>query len=340
MGATVGNDIWGWADPAGGNEYALMGLNTGTAFVDVTDPANPIYLGRLPSATVASSWRDIKVYQNYAYIVADNVGPHGMQVFDLTRLRGLVGPQTFIADMNYGNFGNAHNLAINESTGFAFAVGTDTCGGGLHMIDITVPINPQFAGCYSATETHDTQCVTYNGLDTDHLGQEICFSSNEDHIEIVNVTLKPAPWAISSEIYPNVGFTHQGWLTEDHRFFFVGDELDEINLGISTRTHVFDVTDLDTPNHVFVYTGSTTSIDHNMYVLGNAVFQANYTSGLRILEFGDPNAGDIQEQRFFDTYPVNDGTSFSGAWSVYPYLPSGTLLVSDINNGLFILSMD
>ena len=341
MGGVAGNDIWGWADPVSGNEYALMGMNTGTAFVDVTDPENPVHLGRLPSHTVASAWRDIKVYQDYAYIVADNAGDHGMQVFDLTRLRGLVGSQIFNADMRYGDFGNAHNLVINESTGFAYAVGTNTCGGGLHIIDITTPINPQFAGCYSSSDTHDSQCVIYNGPDVDHLGQEICISSNENHVEIVDVTIKFSPVAIAAQTYPDIGFTHQGWLTEDHRYFFLGDELDEINFGSATRTHVFDLTDLDAPVHLFAYTATTTAIDHNMYVLSNFLYQANYTSGLRVLEFGDLSMGDIiQERLFFDTYPASNAAIFSGAWSVYPYLPSGTLIVSDIANGLFVLSVD
>ncbi len=337
MGGTTGNDIWGWFDASTGNEYALMGMTNGTAFVDITNPEDPVFLGRLPSETVDSPWRDIKVYQNHAYIVAENV-PHGMQVFDLTRLRGLVSPQTFSADVVYGDFENAHNLAINEDTGFAYAVGTNTCGNGLHMIDINVPINPMFAGCYDLTETHDTQCVIYQGPDANYVNREICVSSNKDHVEIVDVTDKSAPMSISSIDYPQRGFVHQGWFTEDHRFFLLGDEGDEGG-GVPTRTHVFDVSDLDAPVYVFAYEAATVAIDHNLYVLGNRVFQANYTSGLRVLEFGDLANEELVEIAFFDTFPASDATDFSGAWSVFPYLPSGTIIVSDITNGLFILSL-
>ena len=84
MNGTVGNDIWGWFDTTTGNEYALVGMTDGTAFVDVTNPENPVFLGRLPTQTQSSTWRDIKVYQDHAYVVADNAGAHGMQVFDLT----------------------------------------------------------------------------------------------------------------------------------------------------------------------------------------------------------------------------------------------------------------
>lgn len=339
MDGTAGNDIWGWVDTATGNEYALMGMTNGTAFVDVTDPDNPVFLGRLPTRTVNSAWRDIKVYQDHAYIVADNAGGHGMQVFDLTHLRGLAAPQTFSADALYSDFGSAHNIAINEATGFAFVVGSDTCGGGLHIIDIGTPNNPLFSACYSATDTHDTQCVTYQGPDADHLNSEICVSSNENHVEIVDVTAKFAPMRVSTATYPQTGFVHQGWLTEDHQFFLVGDELDESNFGVPTRTHVFDVTDLDAPTYVFAYEAATRSIDHNLYVLGNRVFQANYTSGLRVLEFGDLTNRELAEIAFFDTFPSSNATNFDGAWSVYPYFPSGTIIVSDRINGLFILSL-
>jgi choice-of-anchor B domain-containing protein len=315
-----------------------MGMENGTAFVDVTDPEDPVFLGRLPSETRDTLWRDIKVYQNHAYIVAENV-PHGMQVFDLTRLRGLTAPQTFTADVVYIDFEDAHNIAINEDTGFAYAVGTNTCSEGLHMIDINVPINPMFAGCYDLTETHDTQCVIYQGPDANHVNREICVSSNKDHVEIVDVTDKAAPMSISSIDYPQRSFVHQGWLTEDHRFFLLGDEGDEPTFNVPTRTHVFDVSDLDAPQYIFAYEAATTTLDHNLYVLGNRVFQANYTSGLRVLEFGDLANMELMEIAFLVTYPDNRQGGFAGAWSVYPYLPSGIIIVSDGTNGLFILSM-
>ena len=339
MGGTGGNDIWGWSDAQTGNEYALMGMTNGVAFVDISNPENPVFLGRLPTHTGESTWRDIKVYRDHAYIVADYTGAHGMQVFDLRRLRGLSAPQTFSADVVYGDFHNAHNLAINEDTGFAYAVGTNTCGRGLHIVDIRTPNNPLFAGCHSAVGTHDTQCVVYRGPDADHLDREICISSNEDHVEVVDVTDKFAPLSLSTTRYPQLAYVHQGWLTEDHRFFLLGDELDEITFNSSTRTHVIDVSDLDAPVYVFPYSLGTLATDHNLYVLGNRVFEANYRSGLRVLEFGDLVNRELEEIAFFDTFPDSDSTDFDGAWSVYPYLPSGTIIVSDINSGLFILSM-
>ena len=340
MGGGGGNDIWGWFDTQSGKEYALMGMTNGTAFVDISNPEDPLFLGGLPTQTIASAWRDIKVHQDHAYIVADNAGAHGMQVFDLTRLRGLVAPQTFSADIVYVDFENAHNIAINEESGFAYAVGTNTCGGGLHIIDIRTPNNPLFAGCHSTVGTHDTQCVIYHGPDADHPNNpEVCLSSNQDHVEVTDVSIKIAPVTISATTYPQLGFVHQGWLTEDHRFFLLNDESDEASFNVPTRTHVFDVSDLDAPVYVFAYEAATVSTDHNLYIVGNRVFEANYTSGLRVLEFGDLANSELTEIAFFDTFPSSDATNFSGAWSVYPFLPSGTIIVSDRTNGLFILSL-
>jgi len=338
MNGTAGNDIWGWFDTTTGNEYALVGMTNGTAFVDVTDPENPVFLGRLPTQIQSSTWRDIKVYQDHAYVVSDNSGAHGMQVFDLTRLRGVTAPQDFSPDAVYGDFESAHNVAIDEDSGFAYAVGTNTCAGGLHMIDIRTPNNPQFAGCHSSANIHDAHCVVYGGPDTDHQGAEICASANEDHVEIADVTNKAAPQTLASVSYPQLGLVHQGWLTDDHRFLLVGDELDELNFGGPTRTHVFDVTDLDAPAYVYAYEAATSSIDHNLYVLGNRVYQANYTSGLVILEFADLGNQQMAKIAFFDTFPSSDATTFDGAWSVYPYLPSGNIIVNDTTNGLFVLT--
>ena len=339
MGGTAGNDIWGWSDTETGKEYALMGMTNGTAFVDISNPQRPIFLGRLPTETRNSSWRDIKVYRDHAYIVADNAGAHGMQIFDLRRLRGVSASETFSADVVYDGFRHAHNLAIDEAVGFAYAVGGDTCAGGVHIMDIRTPNNPLFAGCHDTVRTHDTQCVVYRGPDAEHRDRQICFSSNENHFEVVDVTDKSAPLTLSSSTYSQLAYVHQGWLTEDHRFFLLGDELDESSFGLSTRTHVFDVSDLNAPKHLFAHDLGTRAIDHNLYVQGNRVYAANYTSGLRVLELGDLANREIEEIAFFDTFPSNDNPAFRGAWGVYPYLPSGTLIVSDINNGLFVLAM-
>jgi len=339
MGGTRGSDIWGWTDSQDGKEYALMGLSDAVSFVDISDPEQPVVIGSMATATIASSWRDIKVFADHAFVVADAVGAHGMQVFDLTRLRGAGTGGVFTPDIIYSDFASAHNIVINESSGFAYIVGTDTCAGGLHMVDISTPLNPMFAGCHDADgDTHDAQCVTYAGPDTDHLGSEICIDSNEDHVAIVDVSTKSSPVTLATFTYPNLGFVHQNWLTEDHTFLFVGDELDETNSATNTRTLGFDVSDLDSPQLVFEHVANTTSIDHNLYVVGNRLYQANYAAGLRVLTFGNLSSDTLVEEAFFDTRPEDNNAEFNGAWGVYPFFSSGVIVISDINRGLFIVS--
>ena len=147
------NDIWGWTDITTGNEIAIVGRENGTSFVDITDSENPVYLGFLPSHDGGSdSWRDIKIYQDHAFIVADgsNNNTHGLQVYDLTQLANVTPGATLTETAHMGGFGAAHNIAINEDTGFAYVTGAPpTCSGGLFMVDITSPASPEFVGCFS-----------------------------------------------------------------------------------------------------------------------------------------------------------------------------------------------
>lgn len=335
-----GNDCWGWVDPSTQKEYALFCATTGVAFVDITTPNAPILVGKLPTATVNSPWRDIKVYNNYAFIVADRATTHGMQIFDLTRLRNVTNaPETFTEDARYTGFESAHNIVINETTGYAYAVGTsrtETFAGGPLFINIQNPLSPIDSGGFPGY-AHDAQVVTYNGPDTAHIGKEILIGSNENEVVIVDVTSKASPIELSKISYNNVGYTHQGWFTEDMKYFILGDELDERDIGTNTRTIVFDFTDLDNPKYHMDYLGAFDAIDHNGYVKGNSYFQASYTAGMRVLDISNITDKTISEIGFFDTYPENNSTSFNGAWTAYPYFPSGNIIISDINRGLFIV---
>ncbi len=335
------NDSWGWTDPSTGKEYALVGLNNGTAFVDISDADKLLYLGKLPTATETSTWRDIKVYQDHAFVVSEANG-HGMQVFDLTKLRDVSNPPvTFSADARFTGFGNCHNVVINGATGFAYAVGTasgDAFNGGAHFINIQDPKTPTAAGGYGADGyTHDAQVVTYIGPDADHTGKELFIGANENRGVIVDVTDKDNPTEIATIDYPNIGYTHQGWFTADQRYFILGDELDEINLGFKSRTLIFDLTDLDNPVLHDTYLGATGAIDHNGYVNGNEFYLANYTAGIRILDLTGITEKNIIEKGFFDTHPETDNAAFEGVWSVYPFFASGKIVISDINRGLIVV---
>ncbi|HSM06952.1 MAG TPA: choice-of-anchor B family protein [Longimicrobiales bacterium] len=351
-GAMV-NDVWGWTDPETGREYAVVGRSDGTSFVDVTEPANPVFMGQLPKTegSRGNAWRDVKVLRNHALVVADNAGAHGMQIFDMTRLRDVdpADPPTFEADALYTEIASAHNLAVNEETGFAYTVGNSGGGqpcGSIHMIDLRDPLNPTFAGCYtdptvglsSTGGTHDAQCVLYRGPDAEHAGREICLAFSETAVSIGDVTDRDATRVLAQAQMPNTAYIHQGWLTDDHRYLYVNDELDEMNgLTDATRTMIWDLSDLDDPVLAGVYLAANNATDHNLYVRGNLMYQSNYAAGLRVIDITDPV--NPREVAYFDTAPFAPEVPgfFDGSWSNYPFFESGNILVTSHKQGLFIL---
>ncbi|WP_452596619.1 choice-of-anchor B family protein [Pontimicrobium sp. MEBiC01747] len=355
-GNPEGSDIWGWTDPLDGKEYAIIAMTNSTAFVDVTDPVNPVFLGRIESAAGNNFWRDVKVYNNHAFIVADNVGAHGMQVFDLTILRNGVDPDLtydgaqvlkYTGDPGDVTIGSCHNIVINESEGIAYLVGCVSAnGGGPIFVDITNPASPDTVGNYTAGGyTHDAQVITYNGPDSDYTGKQIFIGSNgnSNKVVILDVTDKNNIISINQFSYPQISYAHQGWFTDDQRYFILGDEGDEQSFGVQTKTVIFDFNDLDADfsntSLIKTYTGPTNAIDHNGYVKGNKFYLANYSAGLRVLDVPTlvSSNNTNSEIGHFDTYTSSNSASFHGAWSVYPYFASGNIIISDIESGLIIV---
>jgi choice-of-anchor B domain-containing protein len=340
LGGGEMNDVWGWVDPSDGTEYVLQGRTNGTAFVDISDPLNPVLVANLPTETSSSLWRDIKVHDNHAFVVSEASG-HGMQVVDLTQLGSITNPpQTIVADALYTGWGSAHNVVINESTGRAYGVGTGSFDGGLNIVDINNPTDPVLIGGFAGDGyTHDAQVVSYIGPDAAYAGKEIAFCCNTNTVTIVDVTDAGDATLISSTGYSNSSYTHQGWLTEDHRYFISNDELDEQDFGTNTTSFIWDVTSLDSPQLIGTFVSESRAIDHNMYVLGSLIYQSNYRAGLRVLDATGIASGQLEEVGYFDLYPASDAAQFNGTWSNYPYFPSGIIAVSHIEEGLFLLRL-
>ncbi|MBT8487316.1 MAG: choice-of-anchor B family protein, partial [Gemmatimonadetes bacterium] len=337
------NDNWGWTDPVTGREYALVGRNDGTSFVDITDPVNPVLVGDLPKTheTPRSQlWRDIKTYRDHAFIVADGAGAHGMQVFDLKRLRDITDPPAvFEPDLLYRGEGpnvveSSHNVIINEDTGYAYLTSRGCAG--MHVVDIREPLDPTFVGCTDPGSTHDAQCVIYHGADARFQDREICLRMSGNQFQISDVTDKQNPVQLSTASHPNPAYMHQGWVTEDHQYFIMDDESDVIagNVG-TTRTLIWDLSDLEDPVLAKEFMGSMPASAHNLYVKGDFTYQANYRYGLHILDTSDPlNPVEVGS---FDTSPYQTGPGFSGAWSTYPFFESGSIIVTSLQEGLFVL---
>ncbi|MEO7156176.1 MAG: choice-of-anchor B family protein [Vicinamibacterales bacterium] len=344
---------WGWTDAETGRDYALIGRNDGTSFVDVTDPTRPRYLGEmpLPKTAQAAIWKEMKTLGHYALVVGDNSAHHGIQIFDLHRLRNVKTPQVFQPDAWYDALYSIHDIMTNDGSGFAYAVGSngggETCGGGYHMIDMRNPLKPVFVGCFADPKTgrsgtgytHDGLCRMYHGPDARYTGKEICVGSNETALSISDVTDKKNPVILSRATYPDVGYTHQGWWTEDMRYFYVNDELDETSgkgdAAKATRTLIFDMAKLDDPVFVGPFLGTTKASDHNLYVKGNRMYQSNYMAGLRIIDVTDP--AKPREVGFFDVAPGENTPGFSGSWNNYPFFKNGSILVNNMQAGIFLI---
>jgi choice-of-anchor B domain-containing protein len=206
------------------------------------------------------------------------------------------------------------------------------------MVDLSNPARPLFAGCFAADGyTHDVQCVVYRGPDGRYQGREICIAANEDSLTFVDVTEKLAPAQVARVAYDGSSYAHQAWLTEDHRYLLSNDELDELSNGHGTRTYIWDVGDLQAPMLIGIHTAPSRSTDHNLYIRDGLVDESNYRNGLRIFDLAEISTGRLVEIAYFDVVPDSDEPGFDGAWSVYPYFPSGNVVVTGIHQGLFVL---
>jgi len=327
------NDCWGYVSPSG-REYALFGFNTGTAVVEVTDPDSADHLMNL--AGPQSIWRDIKTYSHFAYVVSEG-GSH-IQVFDLANIDGgVVMPLGSATDPGPSS---THNVAINTDSGRLYRCGGG--GRGIRIYSLANPSAPVFVGEWSTRYVHDAQVVTM--ASGPYAGHEIAFCCSgynsgwvETGLDVLDVTNPGAIVELGRIIYPGGVYSHQGWLTEDRRFFLLGDELDEDG-SLPTTTHLINVEDLTDPTYAGNFDNGLMSVGHNMYTLGDLVFQSNYSSGLRVFDVTDPQSG--SEVAWFDTYPPDNNPSYNGSWSNYPYLPSGNIIVSDRQYGLFVVSLD
>ncbi len=352
------NDIWGHYDLNDNNEYALIGLSNGIGIVNVSNPEEPTVVTTI--ASQSTIWRDIKVYQffdaptqrwkSYAYVTADNASV-GLMIIDLSDLPN----SATVASIDTTDI-SAHNVYLSNvdySTGVALTgytpylhiAGSNQNGGAFNSYSLAEPTaltsvyrsastsrnnyTHDVSSMVITDERKDTQCV--NG--TSYC--EILFDFNENNFRLWDKTDNANPQQLSSQSYTNASYVHSGWFTEDKLFVIVHDELDEINAGLNTTVRFFDMVDLTSPQQIGTWTGPTRAIDHNGFVRGNRYYMSNYEKGMTVLDITDPTAP--EQVGFFDTYPINDSASFNGAWGVYPYLPSGNLLVSDINSGLYIL---
>ena len=353
------NDIWGHVDLNNRREYAIVGMQASIAVVDVTEPTAPVVVGEITGQS--TTWRDIKVYQYfdsaagrfkaYAYASADSV-TEGFTIIDLNDLPNGISLTKRINDDNrahniyISNVDYTLNTPLNDAAPQLHLVGQDSNGGAFRSYTLTSPQTPTASyipsGFTRADYTHDASSmrVTDARAQTDCVnatadGCTVMLDFNEDAMRLWDHTNTNSTSELSSISYNEVAYTHSGWFSEDKQYAFVHDELDERNFSLNTRVMIFDISSLTTPVLASIWTSDNGTIDHNGYVRGNRYYMSNYERGLTVLDISDPTAP--VEAGFFDTYPAFNSTNFNGAWGVYPFLPSGNILVSDIQRGLFVL---
>ena len=355
---SAANDVWGFYDINDGKEYAILGLRNGVGVVEVTNPEAPRMVGSVSSQS--TSWRDIKVYQHfnratarwdsYAYVTADSASV-GTMIIDLRALpddisvgasdkSDISAHNVYLSNVDY-----SMGVALNGVEPFLHIAGSNRNGGAFNTYRLDNPLEPD--SVYSngsssrANYSHDvsSMVVTDDRKDTQCVAAgpycEIFFDFNEDNFQIWDKTQNSAPSRLSTTSYPKVSYVHSGWYTEDKQVVLVHDELDEMDYGLNTTVRLFELSDFRSPALLSTWTGPTGAIDHNGFVRGNRYYMSNYTRGMTVLDISDTSSP--KEIGFFDTFPVSDNTSFNGAWGVYPYLPSGVILISDISSGLYVV---
>ncbi len=312
------NDIWGYVDSQG-REYALLGTQHGTSIVNVTNPSNPIQVAFIPGPN--SIWRDIKVHSHYAYIVTEGTGTgRGLQIVDLSDLPNSA---TLVNTIETW-FTRAHNIFIDN--GFAYVIGTNN-GGGMHILDLSNPTNPTRTAYYSGSNyIHDV-----------YVWNDTVVAAAEDSYDLIDVSNKANPVLISvSPSLPGI-YAHSGWMTEDKRYFVGTEEFDVRDIT------VWDLQDRTTWDLIFPTWQMSNPVPlsgdpvHNLFIKGNYAHISYYKHGYVVLDISDPTNPFLAGE--YDTYPSNSGT-YNGAWGCYPYLPSGVILISDINTGLYVLQFN
>lgn len=314
------NDAWGYVAPDG-TEYALVCLQNGVSIVSLADPTNPVQSDYVQG--VNSGWRDIKTYGDFAYVT--NETSNGLMVIDLSNLPGTVTAYDWRPNIpGLGTLSDCHNIFIDETTGYAYLAGCNLNSGGLLFVDVfTTPGTPIYVGAGASEYSHDVYV-----RDNKAYSSEI----NIGVFSIYDVSDKSNPILLASQATP-ANTTHNTWLSDDGTVLFTTDETGNAPVGAYDISDLNDIKELD--QYRPLETLGDGVIPHNVHVWQDWLIISYYTDGCIIVDASRPD--NLIEVGNFDTF-IPNSTGFEGVWGVYPFLPSGTIVASDIGNGLFILT--
>jgi choice-of-anchor B domain-containing protein len=320
--------IWGYTTPTG-HEYALLACYNGTAIIDITGPSLlevDFVPGPVVNASSALTWREMKTYLHYAYIVSESTNPStgGVQIVDLSYLpdsvslvnryvwRDTVGMDIFSYPAVHSVSVSGHYLYLNGGSGSPY---------GMRILDISDPVNPVKAGVLVSPYVHDSYVrndTVFAAAINQNTGLMIYDATNKSNlVELKQIT------------YPGAG-THNAWTTPDRRYVLTTDEI-----GSTPKTlKIWDIEDLNNVTGVADFT-NTGAIVHNVFVKGNLAYVAWYTAGLRVVDISNPQSP--VEVGYYDTYPANDNAGYAGNWGADPFFPSGKVVLSDMQTGLHVV---
>jgi len=316
---TTLSDVWGWTDPNTGTEYAIAGLQDGVSIVSLQDPEHAVEVAFAPGA--GSNWRDIKTWDHYAYITNETGG--GLMVIDLSNLPESAPFTEWTFSINgVDSLKACHNLYIDEF-GFCYLVGCDLNNGGAVILNVDRPNGePEFIAYGPDIYAHDAYVVSNKMYLSEITEGDMAIYDVTDKQQIQELGRQPTP----------IRYTHNIWLNDDETIAFTTEERP------NAPVTAYDITELDNIQELDQYrsVGSLGSgvIPHNVHVWNEYLLVSYYTDGGKIVDASRPE--NLIEVGNFDTWLGSDG-GFNGAWGMYPFFPSQTVVVTDIQNGLYVL---
>lgn len=329
IGTNGYSNIWGYKQ--GNKEYALLGctgsssLTDACAIIDVTAPTQPVTLFKVPGPR--STWREIRTWQHYAYITTEGADTtFGVTIVDLQYLPDSIKTKQYTAGRKLGD---VHALHIDNGYLYLYGGSNKISNSGALILNLADPWNPTVAGAYTAHYVHDG-IVKNNKL----YASEI-YGGN---FAIIDVSNKANPVILNTQITP-FAFTHNTWLSSNNNFLYTTDEKSDAYVAAYDVSNPLNIVEVDRYRH----NNSNGSIPHNTYILNDSLatgyntdflLTSYYTDGVTIVDAARPD--NLVEVGHYDTTPLS-GENFKGAWGVYSYLPSGNILVSDMQLGMFTL---
>ncbi len=314
------NDVWGYAN--NGHEFAIIGSTEAIHILDVTDPTTPTEVQRIEGSDGGFflSHRDMKVYQDYLYCVADEGSSSTLQIIDLSML-----PDTAVQVYSSNEFVvTSHNMFIDTPQARLYIVGK---GNKTTVLDISNPAEPVFMATYP--QPGFQLPYVHDAYVENNIGFMNCANSG---LWMVDFTDAENPIVLGTMTdYQEAGYNHSGWLSEDGQYYFLCDE----NHGSQIKVvNVTDPTDLKV-EVLFSPDLWENEIPHNCMVKDGLLYLSHYYDGMQVYDISNPlNPVRVAE---YDTYPDANEAWYAGNWGIYPFLPSGNILLSDMQYGLFVI---